>query len=92
VILTGFLPAVGDPDSLFDAFSAWVEGRGLETYPRQLAAVVGRRVEASCGNSYGRAGWTAAPQPGREREDGALPVVSAASAPSERGLIVHGFA
>ncbi|HEU5447777.1 MAG TPA: DUF3516 domain-containing protein, partial [Acidimicrobiia bacterium] len=38
--LTGLLPAVGDPDSLFDAFSAWVEGRGLEMYPAQEEALI----------------------------------------------------
>src|SRR5688500_6997953 len=38
--LTGLLPAVGDPDSLFDAFSAWVDARGLELYPAQEEALI----------------------------------------------------
>src|SRR5947208_4398145 len=38
--LTELLPPVGDADSLFDAFSAWVEGRGLELYPAQEEALI----------------------------------------------------
>jgi superfamily II RNA helicase len=38
--LTELLPAGGDPDSLFDAFSAWVEGRGLALYPAQEEALI----------------------------------------------------
>jgi superfamily II RNA helicase len=38
--LTELLPASGDPDSLFDAFSAWVEGRGLVMYPAQEEALI----------------------------------------------------
>ncbi len=38
--LTELLPAVSDPDSLFDAFSAWVEGRGLALYPAQGEALI----------------------------------------------------
>ena len=32
--------SVGDPDSLFDAFSAWVEGRGLALYAAQEEALI----------------------------------------------------
>src|SRR3989454_2958118 len=38
--LTALLPAIADPDSLFDAFSAWVEGRGLALYPAQEEALI----------------------------------------------------
>ena len=38
--LTDLLPAVADPDSLFDAFTAWVEDRGLELYPAQEEALI----------------------------------------------------
>src|SRR5256885_7884042 len=38
--LTQLLPASGDPDSLFDAFTAWVEGRGLALYPAQEEALI----------------------------------------------------
>src|SRR2546423_2594862 len=38
--LTELLPAIGDPDSLFDAFTAWVEGRGLALYPAQEEALI----------------------------------------------------
>src|SRR5256885_17272343 len=38
--LTQLLPASGDPDSLFDAFSAWVEGRGLALYPALEEALI----------------------------------------------------
>ncbi|HEV7861855.1 MAG TPA: DEAD/DEAH box helicase, partial [Acidimicrobiia bacterium] len=38
--LTELLPPIGDPDSLFDAFSAWVESRGLALYPAQEEALI----------------------------------------------------
>jgi superfamily II RNA helicase len=38
--LTELLPAVADPDSLFDAFSTWVESRGLAMYPAQEEALI----------------------------------------------------
>jgi superfamily II RNA helicase len=38
--LTDHLPATSDPDSLFDAFSAWAEGRGLALYPAQEEALI----------------------------------------------------
>src|SRR6266508_6640883 len=38
--LTELLPAIGDPDSLFDAFTEWVEGRGLALYPAQEEALI----------------------------------------------------
>src|SRR5256885_11422633 len=38
--LTQLLPASGDPDSLFDAFTAWVEGRGLALDPAQEEALI----------------------------------------------------
>jgi superfamily II RNA helicase len=38
--LTELLPAVADPDSLFDAFTGWVEGRGLALYPAQEEALI----------------------------------------------------
>lgn len=34
------LPATPDPDSLFDAFSAWAEGQGLSLYPAQQEAMI----------------------------------------------------
>src|SRR5688572_1110766 len=40
VTLTDLLPAISEPDSLFDAFSAWVEGRGLAMYPAQEDALI----------------------------------------------------
>ncbi|MCP2261456.1 Superfamily II RNA helicase [Streptoalloteichus tenebrarius] len=38
--LTDQLPASPDPDALFDAFSAWAEGRGLTLYPAQQEALI----------------------------------------------------
>jgi len=38
--LVDHLPATSDPDSLFDAFSAWAEGRGLRLYPAQEDALI----------------------------------------------------
>ena len=38
--LTDLLPAISEPDSLFDAFTAWVEGRGLALYPAQEEALI----------------------------------------------------
>ncbi|SHH04192.1 DEAD/DEAH box helicase [Streptoalloteichus hindustanus] len=38
--LTDQLPAAPDPDALFDAFSAWAEGRGLSLYPAQQEALI----------------------------------------------------
>jgi superfamily II RNA helicase len=38
--LTELLPSVADPDSLFDAFTGWVEGRGLVLYPAQEEALI----------------------------------------------------
>src|SRR2546423_1723184 len=38
--LTELLPAIGDPDTLFDAFTAWVEGRGLALSPAQEEALI----------------------------------------------------
>jgi superfamily II RNA helicase len=40
VTLTEHLPATSDPDSLFDAFSDWAEGRGLALYPAQEEALI----------------------------------------------------
>ncbi len=34
------VPAAPDPDSLYDAFSAWAAGRGLELYPAQHEALI----------------------------------------------------
>ncbi len=34
------LPADPDPDSLFDAFSAWSTGQGLDLYPAQTEALI----------------------------------------------------
>jgi superfamily II RNA helicase len=38
--LTELLPPIADPDSLFDAFTAWVESRGLALYPAQEEALI----------------------------------------------------
>ncbi|MDQ1565374.1 MAG: hypothetical protein QOF96_254, partial [Actinomycetota bacterium] len=38
--LTELLPPIGDPDSLFDAFTGWVESRGLALYPAQEEALI----------------------------------------------------
>jgi superfamily II RNA helicase len=38
--LTDLLPATADPDELFDAFSSWASGQGLELYPAQQEAMI----------------------------------------------------
>ncbi|HEV8562412.1 MAG TPA: DEAD/DEAH box helicase, partial [Actinophytocola sp.] len=38
--LTDQLPAATDPDALFDAFSEWARGQGLELYPAQQEAMI----------------------------------------------------
>ncbi|MGZ8745407.1 MAG: DEAD/DEAH box helicase [Nocardioides sp.] len=35
----GWVPRVDDPDTVYDAFSGWVEGQGLALYPHQDEAV-----------------------------------------------------
>lgn len=35
MMLTDLIPAVPDPDSLYEAFTGWVEGRGISLYPHQ---------------------------------------------------------
>ncbi|MFL6109983.1 MAG: DEAD/DEAH box helicase [Catenulispora sp.] len=38
--LTDRLPALGDPDALFDAFSEWVGEQGISLYPAQQEALI----------------------------------------------------
>ncbi|HSE70796.1 MAG TPA: DUF3516 domain-containing protein [Nocardioidaceae bacterium] len=38
--LTDLLPRSSDPDTLLDAFTTWVEGRGISLYPAQEEAVI----------------------------------------------------
>ncbi|TDP95098.1 DEAD/DEAH box helicase [Labedaea rhizosphaerae] len=38
--LTDQLPATNDPDALFDAFTEWVTGTGIELYPAQQEALI----------------------------------------------------
>src|ERR1044072_3609704 len=38
--LAARVPAAPDPDSLFDAFSAWAGEQGLELYPAQTEALI----------------------------------------------------
>jgi len=38
--LTDLLPRSSDPDTLLDAFTTWVEGRGIALYPAQEEAVI----------------------------------------------------
>ena len=38
--LTDHLPASPDPDALFDAFTAWATGQGIELYPAQQEALM----------------------------------------------------
>jgi superfamily II RNA helicase len=38
--LTDLLPSTDDPDLLFDAFSTWAQGQGLELYPAQSEALI----------------------------------------------------
>ncbi|GAB3496138.1 DEAD/DEAH box helicase [Amycolatopsis cihanbeyliensis] len=38
--LTQLLPADPEPDALFDAFSTWTAGRGIELYPAQEEALI----------------------------------------------------
>ena len=40
VSLIDLLPADADPDALFEAFSTWVEGRGITFYPAQEEALI----------------------------------------------------
>jgi superfamily II RNA helicase len=40
VRLVDLLPADPDPDSLFDAFSAWSRSQGLDLYPAQAEALI----------------------------------------------------
>ncbi|WP_436739844.1 DUF3516 domain-containing protein [Streptomyces sp. BBFR102] len=40
VTLIDQLPPDADPDALFDAFSSWVEGRGITLYPAQEEALI----------------------------------------------------
>jgi superfamily II RNA helicase len=40
VTLIDHLPNDADPDALFDAFSTWVEGRGISLYPAQEEAII----------------------------------------------------
>lgn len=39
-LLTDGLPARPDPDDVFDAFSGWATGQGLELYPAQQEALI----------------------------------------------------
>jgi superfamily II RNA helicase len=39
-MLTDHLPAVPDPDALYDAFNLWVTGQGIELYPAQQDALI----------------------------------------------------
>ncbi|RZS36521.1 superfamily II RNA helicase [Herbihabitans rhizosphaerae] len=39
-MLTDVVPADADPDALFDAFSEWARGQGLELYPAQQEALI----------------------------------------------------
>src|ERR1051325_6306274 len=38
--LTDRLPGAADPDTVFDAFSSWVEEQGLTLYPHQEEALI----------------------------------------------------
>ncbi|MEV0394735.1 DEAD/DEAH box helicase [Polymorphospora rubra] len=38
--LTAQIPAAPDPDSLFDAFAGWADGRGFALYPHQEEALI----------------------------------------------------
>ncbi len=38
--LTDLLPRSSDPDTLFDAFTTWVEDRGISLYPAQEEALI----------------------------------------------------
>ena len=38
--LTDRLPALDDPDALFDAFSEWAGERGISLYPAQQEALI----------------------------------------------------
>ena len=38
--LTDYLPDGGDPDALFDAFSAWATDQGISLYPAQQDALI----------------------------------------------------
>jgi superfamily II RNA helicase len=40
VTLTDLMPATAEPDAVFDAFSAWAKGLGLEPYPHQEEALI----------------------------------------------------
>ena len=38
--LSDLLPPKPEPDAIYDAFAAWVEGRGIVLYPAQEEALI----------------------------------------------------
>ena len=38
--LADLLPTDPEPDAIYDAFTGWVEGRGIELYPAQQEALI----------------------------------------------------